>query len=212
METAAIDGFETNVFVNCPFDADYDPLLKALLYTLMALGYTPRIATERADSGEQRVTKICELIKASRYSIHDLSRLRAAAEGEYYRMNMPFELGVDYGTRSHAGAPYDGKQFLILETKRYAYMRALSDLNGVDIQSHSDDPRTLIRKVRNWLRTVTGRVGLAAPSALWYDYGDFNADLYDKLKAQNFSDDDINELPVVEYMDYVRRWLSARPI
>ena len=207
---APVDASETNVFVNCPFDADYDSLLKALLYALMALGYTSRIATERADSGEQRVTKICELIRASRYSIHDLSRLQAGEEGEYYRMNMPFELGVDYETRAHAGAPYDEKQFLILETRRYAYMRALSDLNGVDIEAHGDDPRTLVRKVRNWLRTATGRTEFAAPSALWYDYGGFSADLYDKLKALDFSDDDINELPVVEYLDYVRRWLDAR--
>ena len=212
MAAATVDRFETNVFVNCPFDADYDPLLKALLYTLVALGYAPRIATERADSGEQRVTKICELIRASQYSIHDLSRLQAATEGEYYRMNMPFELGVDYGTKSHAGAPYDGKQFLILETKRYAYMRALSDLNGIDIQAHGDDPRALIRKVRNWLRTATGKSGLAAPSSLWYDYGDFNADLYDKLKALDFSDEDIKELPVVEYLAYVRRWLDAQTV
>ena len=46
--------FESNVFINCPFDADYEPLKKALLYTVVALGYHPRISTERAGGGEYR--------------------------------------------------------------------------------------------------------------------------------------------------------------
>ena len=97
-----------------------------------------------------------------------------------------------------------------LETKQYDYMRALSDLNGVDISAHQDDPIVLIRKVRNWLRTVTSRTDLAAPAAIWYDYGDFNADLYDRLAEEGFSDDDIKELPFVEYAEYVERWLEAK--
>lgn len=205
-----VSDFDMNIFVNCPFDDDYDPLLKALLYAVISLGFTPRMAIERADSGEQRVSKICELIGESKLGIHDLSRLQAEEEGEFYRMNMPFELGVDYGSRTYAGDPYDQKRFLILETKRYDYMRALSDLNGVDISAHEDDPVILIRKVRNWLRTVTSKPDLAAPSAIWYDYGDFNADLYDRLTAEGFSDEDIKELPFVEYTEYVEKWLSAR--
>ena len=37
-------------------------------------------------------------------------------------MNMPFELGVDYGCQRFAGKPYDTKKFLILETERYRYV------------------------------------------------------------------------------------------
>jgi len=92
-------GFETNVFINCPFDEDYLPLLRPLLFTLVYLGYSPRIASERSDSAENRVDKICGLIRESMYSIHDLSRLRAREVGEFYRMNMPFELGIEYGCR-----------------------------------------------------------------------------------------------------------------
>ena len=202
--------YESNVFVNCPFDADYKPLKEALLYALVALGFEPRIATERADAGEQRVAKICELIRASGLSIHDLSRSRSKKSGEFYRMNMPFELGIDYGSREFAPGLFASKQFLILESRAYDYMQALSDLNGVDIQAHQNDPRILIRKVRHWLVTATGQTELDAPSVLWYDYGDFTADLYDKLKRSGFSDEDIDELPVVEYLDYVKRWLAAK--
>lgn len=97
-------GFETNVFINCPFDAAYLPLLRPLLFTVVLLGYHPRIASERSDSGENRVDKICALIRESKYGIHDLSRLQASEIGEFYRMNMPFELGVEYGCRLFGSA------------------------------------------------------------------------------------------------------------
>ena len=79
--------------MNCPFDKGYVSLLRPLLFTVISLGYQPRIASERSDSGENRIDKICQLIKESRYSIHDLSRLKAEEIGEFYRLNMPFELG-----------------------------------------------------------------------------------------------------------------------
>lgn len=91
--------YDQNVFVNCPFDEDYVSFLRPMLFTVLYLGLEPRIALERADSGELRLTKIVELIKVSKYSIHDLSRSEAAQAGEPYRLNMPFELGVDYGCR-----------------------------------------------------------------------------------------------------------------
>jgi hypothetical protein len=61
----AIDGYELNVFVNCPFDDKYLTLLRPLLFTIVYLGYRPRIASERSDSGENRLDKICELIQQS---------------------------------------------------------------------------------------------------------------------------------------------------
>jgi len=86
--------YESNVFVNCPFDEDYRPLMRPLLFTVICLGYTPRLASERSDSGENRVDKICDLVYESKYSIHDLSRLKSEEAGEFYRLNMPFELGL----------------------------------------------------------------------------------------------------------------------
>jgi len=88
--------FERSVFINCPFDSKYYFLLKPLLFTIVDLGFNPKIALERSDSCENRITKIEELIKESKYSIHDLSRIRSVKKNEIYRMNMPFELGIDY--------------------------------------------------------------------------------------------------------------------
>ena len=57
------NNFSNNVFINCPFDSDYISLLRPLLFTILYLGYNPRIASERSDSGEARFQKICELIE-----------------------------------------------------------------------------------------------------------------------------------------------------
>ena len=112
-------GYESNVFINCPFDDDYYSLLRPLLFTVVYLGFTPRIASERSDSAENRVDKICSLIRESKYSVHDLSRLKAKRAREFYRLNMPFELGIDYGSRLFGSAPMNQKKCLILEKDRF---------------------------------------------------------------------------------------------
>ncbi len=120
-------GYELNVFVNCPFDKEYFSLLRPLLFTIVYLGYNPRIASERSDSGENRVDKICQLIRESKYSIHDLSRLKSNKAREFYRLNMPFELGIEYGARLFGTAFMRDKRCLILEKKLHDFKRALSD-------------------------------------------------------------------------------------
>jgi len=112
------NNFSNNVFINCPFDSDYISLLRPLLFTILYLGYNPRIASERSDSGEARFQKICELIEQSRISIHDLSRIRSVKKGEYYRLNMPFELGIDIGCRRYKNGQTKKKKCLILEKRK----------------------------------------------------------------------------------------------
>src|SRR5690606_22397915 len=129
-------GFENSVFINCPFDRDFEPILQSILFCVIYAGLTPRIATEANDGGEVRLLKIRELIIQSRFSIHDLSRIQAKRRGEYFRLNMPFELGMDYGCRSFSGGIHTSKKMLILESKPYRYQAAISDLAGCDIQSH----------------------------------------------------------------------------
>lgn len=73
--------------------------MQAMLFCIVYLGLQPRIARERNDAFEVRIEKIVGLIEASRYSIHDLSRAKSTRAGEFYRLNMPFELGIDHGCR-----------------------------------------------------------------------------------------------------------------
>ena len=199
--------FDRNAFVNCPFDHEYDHILQAILFCLIRFDLNPRIATERSDSSEPRVEKILELIKSCRYSIHDLSRCQAQHEGEHYRLNMPFELGIDFGCRHYGSQPLNKKALLILEEKPYRYQAAISDLAGCDIKAHGADYAVVVRKIRNWLMDQGGfeRVGAAQILA---EYEDFQEWYYDRQLAAGFSDDDIQDYSTTELMSAMFEWLE----
>ncbi len=76
-------------------------------------------------------------------SVHDLSRIRSVKANEFYRMNMPFELGLDIGCKFFKEGYYNKKKCLILEKKKYRYQKALSDISGSDI-------KTTMTILRNW--------------------------------------------------------------
>jgi hypothetical protein len=174
-----VENFETNVFINCPFDKDYEPVLQAMLFCIVYLKFNPLLATIRNDGGENRLEKIKSLIEISKYSIHDLSRSQARRKGEHARMNMPFELGMDYGCREYFGDAHAMKTILILEEKKYRHQIAISDLAGFDVEAHAGDYQTAVRKVRNWL---VSEAGITAPgaSAILGKYADFQEWYYEK--------------------------------
>lgn len=204
------DDFSRNVFVNCPFDSDYVPLLRPLLFTIVHVGFVPRIASERSDSGENRIDKICALIRDCRYSIHDLSRLRASQVGEFSRMNMPFELGIEYGCRVFGGASLGTKKCLVLEKDPYEFQKAISDLSGIDIKQHGNEPRNVVRAVRDWFVATVRLRDVQSATQIWYSFEDFASDFYDKRKADGYTDEDLNMMPPPEYIDFIRRWLKHR--
>lgn len=210
----AIDGYESNVFVNCPFDDKYLTLLRPLLFTISYLGFHPRIATERSDSGENRLDKICELIRQSKFSIHDLSRLKAARARELYRLNMPFELGIDYGSRQHGPEFMRGKKCLILEKEPHDFKIALSDLSGVDIKSHGNEPDEVVRAVRDWFYETVGLSSAPYPTVIWYRFNDFTASLFEERLAEGIPENDVIEdiarMPVPEYLNCVADWVAKQ--
>lgn len=202
-------GFKQNVFVNCPFDNDYLPLLRPLLFCVSYLGFRPRIALESLDSGKPRIEKIIALIKQSKYAIHDLSRLKSQAADEYYRLNMPFELGLDVGCRLFKAGQSAGKKCLILEAERFRYQAAISDLSGSDIAVHGNKPLAVVTEVRNWLSNAA-RLNAPGPAEVWGRFTDFMADNYDVLTRRGFSHDDIERLPIAELMTGIDSWLGKR--
>jgi hypothetical protein len=143
---------DRGVFINCPFDTEYKENLNALLFTVCHAGFSPRIATESADSGEGRFSKICELIRDCRYAIHDLSRIGIDPKTKLPRFNMVLELGLYIGAKKFASDGAD-KVCLVMETEQYRYRDFCSDLAGVDICAHNDDRLQLISVVRDWLDT-----------------------------------------------------------
>ena len=203
-------GFNKNVFINCPFDGPYNSLLKPILFTIVYFGFTPQIASQTVDSGEQRINKILSLIIKSRYSIHDLSRIRSRRQGEFFRLNIPFELGVDYGCRRTSAGYLRKKR--VLGAKPHDYKRALSDLGGVDAKSHRNDPKTVLIALRNWFVETVHLNKAPSGSALWKEFSYFYSDFYDQRKKDGFSRQDLNMMPVREHIASIRHWLKTRTI
>lgn len=201
--------FETNVFVNCPFDDGYRELLRPLLFTVIFLGFNPRIALESLDSGRPRIDKLLKLIRESAYAIHDLSRIKASKKGEYFRFNMPFELGLDVGCRTFKGGKWSKKKCLILETEKYRFQAAISDISNSDIVSHGDEPEAVVAAVRNWLNTEA-KLSAEGPTRIWDEFNFFMAYNYDRLVERGFSTSDIKKIGVDELMAEMKAWVKRR--
>src|SRR5258708_5810316 len=165
------DDYEQNVFINCPFDEAYTPVFEAIVFATQDLGFRPRCARERVDSGEARLAKITRLIAASRYSIHDLSRTELDSSTSLPRFNMPLELGIDIGCKLY-GDGQAQKSILILDSERFRYQKYVSDLAGYDIESHAGKPLDAVICVRHWLSTTAG-TPLRAGSAVHDRYVQF---------------------------------------
>ena len=194
--------FDENVFINCPFDPEYRPLLRAMLFTVIYCDLNPRIATEGADSGEVRIKKIVDLIIESKYSIHDISRIELL-EGDLPRFNMPFELGIDFGCRaSSKRGKLSTKKCLILEKERYRYRAVLSDISGNDIEAHDDDPERLVRRLSDWFG-VNINPDVPSGTRIWHAYNEFNAAFEKEMENRDYDQEEIDDMSVGRFMQFV---------
>ena len=150
---------ERSVFINCPFDQPYQPLLRAACFTILACGWVPRCALDFSDSGEVRFTKIVDLIAACDFSLHDISRVEAP-EG-LPRFNMPLELGADLGLRLAGSKTQRGRKTRIVDAVAHRYDKTLSAISGNDLEIHDNNPSLMILRVRG-LVEHTPRWGLTA--------------------------------------------------
>jgi len=202
--------FNTNVFINCPFDNQYKRLLHPIIFTILYSKLEPKIS-KLEDSGSIRIKQILKLIKESKYSIHDLSRMKSIKSGELARFNMPFELGLDLGTREIGTGLLKKKKCLILDIERYRYQAALSDISGSDIASYGkrNQIEKIIETIRDWFTTVLHPIQPSS-SKLYLEYTEFISDLQIELEQLSFNKDDIKKLTNSEYIHYAKKWISNR--
>lgn len=201
--------FQSNVFVNCPFDNEYKPLLDSLLFTLVSLAMEPQIS-ETSDSGAIRVSNIKLLISKSKYSVHDLSRCEALKRGQLPRFNMPFEFGLDEGCKRFSDKrELRSKKNLILEKEPYRYQKILSDIAGQDIRNHNNDPQELIIQVRNWFSSVL-RKNIISAGNIWSNYNEFLFDFKKVLKQEGFLKREVEQLPKSNLIRYMKDWLKGK--
>jgi hypothetical protein len=88
------------VFVNCPFDEEFKPIFRAMIFAVISSGYNPRCALDATDGAEIRVSKIATLIGECDYGIHDLSRADSS-DGSRFGAPQNFTFGSSDGW--HAG-------------------------------------------------------------------------------------------------------------
>src|SRR5207253_1224593 len=122
-----------SVFINCPFDDGFKPILRAMVFTIISSGYHPRCALDATDGAEVRVSKIAKMIGECDWGIHDLSRIELDPGAGVPRFNMPMELGLHLGARLFGRGRHRRKRALILEAEPHRYDAALSDISGQDI-------------------------------------------------------------------------------
>lgn len=196
-----------SVFINCPFDDDYRPILRAIVFTVISSGYHPRCALDSTDGAEIRIAKIAGLIGECDWGIHDLSRVEVV-DG-VPRFNMPMELGLHLGARLLGEPRHRRKRALILDAQPHRYDRALSDISGQDAESHGGDPETAIRCVRNWLSEHRryNQPPLPGAAALQADYRTFAAELGVLLAPRRLDPDDLTHS---DYLFAVRDWIATR--
>ncbi len=197
--------FSSNVFINCPYDLEYQPLLKALIFTLLYLELEPKLS-QTTSSSTIRINQIKQYIRSSKYSIHDLSRSKALKQNELPRFNMPYELGLDIGCAEYGGKKFSSKRALILETDKYHYQKVLSDIAGQDIENHDNDPKTLVQKVRNWISANQSETNVPGASEIWAAYGEFQDALGTTL-TPGYTAKDRDEMPIGDYIKFAKGWM-----
>jgi hypothetical protein len=194
--------YDDNVFVNCTFDSEYEPIFHAILFAIHDCGYVARCALEADDSGDIRIEKILAIIEECKFGIHDVSRT------ELNEHNLP-PLQYAFGAwviscREAIRARESKKIALILDSERYGYREFCSDIAGQDIQPHKKDPAECIKVVRNWLRSNKPAVRIPGGALIAKRCNRFREEL-PKLKQEMQLGDD---LIFADYISLLIGWLQ----
>lgn len=203
--------YDRNVFVNCPFDRAYRPMLRAIMFALRDCGFTVRSALEVQDSSDLRFQKIVRVIRGSQYAIHDISRIQLDRVTRLPRFNMPLELGLFLGAKEFGDAEQQSKSSLVLDRTRYRYQKFCSDIAGQDIEAHSNRPAKAIELVRNWLTGPAAKHGNRIPSGsvIASRYLQFLTDLPQWCERQKLV---ISKLTYGDDELLITDWLKTNPI
>lgn len=210
--------FDLAVFVNCPFDEPFKPLLDAILFAIHDCGFAARTALEESGSGETRLDKLVRIVGECRFSIHDVSRTEITQASPLPRFNMPFECGLAIGAmryqRPLRGAPRD---FLLMAAEDFQDKRTLSDLAGQDAAYHGNDAEGVIRAVRRFLASKGAQVlpagavvrGDASIAARLSQFRQALPAMADSVKISSAEIQTFDYLP--EWLGFATRWQAANP-
>lgn len=195
------------VFINCPFDEDYWPVMKAVVFAIFACGFTPRCAVDADDQSEGRLEKIIRLIRECRLGIHDLCRNGPDPGHGLARFNMPLELGLFMGATLFGK---ERKALLIMDAEPWAYHKFVSDLKGRDLRIHRHDPSLAVSHVRDWLNAQKITPALPGGKEINRRYRQFLHDLPALLRSARLDDSEVSKPEhFIDWNYLVTEWLAA---
>ena len=202
----ASTAFEYSVFVNCPFDDEYRHVFESTVFAIHDCGYIARCALEVNDSSQVRIEKICTIIAACRFGIHDISRTEVDSSTGLPRFNMPLELGLFLGAKRYGRGEQKQKSCLILDVDRYRFQKFISDIAGQDIAAHGGEVARTIRAVRDWLSNATPKsIKMPGGAAIARRYALFRAELPEICERLQLR---VEELTFNDYALQVEEWLK----
>lgn len=161
-----------SVFINCPYDSEYEIFSDAIFFTIVACGFIPRSAKESGKDTVSRMERIVHALYTSNYSIHDLSRYCGSGEDQLARFNMPFELGLASSKRI-LGKKNPLHDYLILVPEGAPYSQFISNLAGYDIPAYGNSVDAMIRRVLGWLLTKQGAYNWPSPVPVVEKFNDY---------------------------------------
>jgi hypothetical protein len=200
--------YSKNVFINCPFDQKHKPLFRAMIFAVHDCGFIARCALETVDGGEVRIRKIIQIMRESRYGIHDISRIELDRGTRLPRFNMPLELGMFLGAKEFGVKEQRLKECLILDRERYRYQAFCSDIAGQDIHTHSGDAVSAISAVRAFLANKRPTELIPGATVIARRYEVFYAELPGLTRRFRLSP---SELTFTELRNFVLAFLNANP-
>lgn len=196
--------YATNVFINCPFEPSYRKFLDRLIFIFTFYGFTVLISKNRS-SAHDRLVEISKMINDSKFSIHDLSKNRAAKRGELARFNMPFEFGIDFGCFLYKKRRKD-KVIAVMDAFDHDYDQFLSDLSGRDILFHGNEPDLLFTIIPQWLMQTTDKL-YDSPKALRAYYSAWIKDYKKTLRQRKYDLRKLKSIDIHMYQIILKAWM-----
>ena len=179
--------FARNVLISAP----EGPLLQAMVFCVVYLGFVPRVAV----AGEKSVAEITEMAEGAKFSIHDLSG------GE----DVPIELTIDYGCRQFRGDGWGDKAFLIFQQRTRR-----ASLVGCDFQRHGEDYQKAMSKVAAWLERVAGARSVVPLEVHSQAYPMFQEWHYERQLEGGSTEADIQGSPTGSLIGAMTEWVDLR--
>ena len=203
-----MNNYNDNVFINCPFDDEFDGIFHAMVFAIFDCGFIARCAKEENNSADVRIEKIFNIINQSKFGIHDISRTELCPKTKLPRFNMPLELGMFLGAKKYGDLKQKKKVCLITDKTQYRYNKYISDINGQDIKSHGNNISKSVKMVSDWLRNCSSTVKrkkIPGGSEIARRYRIFTKELPNICSEAKIQ---VSELGFNDYAGFVSVWIN----